>query len=58
MKKCYHCKRTGFQAEKFIGIPKLPLKSLCMGCAVEIYLILRKIIEKKSAITEKLNDPS
>lgn len=55
MRKCYHCKKTGNQAEKFIGIPKLTGKCLCMGCAIDIYLIIKQITQKKSAITEKLD---
>lgn len=57
MKKCHHCKKTGFQAEKFIGIPKLQGKCLCMDCAIDIFLIIRTINTKKSAITGKLETP-
>ncbi len=54
MKKCMHCKRTGNAAEKFIGIPKLPDRCICMGCAIDIYLIVREINTTKKAITGKL----
>lgn len=54
MKKCFHCKKTGNQAEKFVGIPKLKDKCLCMGCAIDIYLIIRTINTQKKAITDKL----
>ena len=54
MRKCMHCHKKGNAAEKFIGIPKLPDRCICMGCAIDIYLIVREINTTKKAITGKL----
>jgi hypothetical protein len=57
IKRCRHCKKEGFNAERYIAVPKNPTALICMSCAVDIYLIVRSISSKKSAITGKLEEP-
>lgn len=52
-KKCVICKRLGNNAERFILIKD---RLLCMPCAVDIYLRIKAMLEKKSAITGKLEE--
>lgn len=56
VKKCYFCKKNGFQAEKFFAVPHVPGKSICFQCGISIYLMIKAISEKKGAITGKLEN--